>query len=97
MTLHYLPPVALEFTMPSGYPTIQNCGIAVKCVWLNQHQIAAIEEKLDGIWQDEKSVVCIDVLIPSKLTAAFLTHRPIQDSISFRGLSSERVSRLFVN
>ncbi|KAG2182476.1 hypothetical protein INT43_007406 [Umbelopsis isabellina] len=60
MTLHYLPPVALEFTMPSGYPMQQNCEIAVKCVWLNQHQIAALEEKLDYIWQNEKNVVYLE-------------------------------------
>jgi hypothetical protein len=59
MKLHYLPPIALEFTMPSTYPLQQNCEVTAKCVWLNQYQIEALEKKLDSIWQDEKNVVCI--------------------------------------
>ncbi|ORY03007.1 RWD-domain-containing protein [Basidiobolus meristosporus CBS 931.73] len=56
LSLQYLTPVSLNFTLPKEYPEAQP-EYNLSCLWLTKEQLNTVSEQLDNIWEMERSVI----------------------------------------
>ncbi|KAK9702495.1 hypothetical protein K7432_011204 [Basidiobolus ranarum] len=56
MKVQYLTPVSLGFTLSKEYPEVSP-EYNLSCLWLTEEQLDTLRERLDAIWEMERSVI----------------------------------------
>ena len=52
-TVSHLPPIRLHIDIPPGYPEESPPEAQLICEWLSPSQIAALQQQLDRLWQEQ--------------------------------------------
>jgi hypothetical protein len=59
LTLEHLPPLRLTCTLPASYPSHRPPKFALSSVWLSRHQLAALCQGLDRVWEENPGQVVV--------------------------------------
>ncbi|KAK1161195.1 E3 ubiquitin-protein ligase RNF14-like isoform X1 [Acipenser oxyrinchus oxyrinchus] len=58
-TVSFLPPVVLNFELPSDYPSTSSPIFTLSCKWLPKIQLSAVCKHLDDLWQESVGSVVL--------------------------------------
>ncbi|CAH2277048.1 E3 ubiquitin- ligase RNF14 [Pelobates cultripes] len=58
-TLSYLPPIVLNFELPSDYPSTSPPNFTLSCKWLTPKQLSRLCQHLDELWKRKSACVVI--------------------------------------
>lgn len=50
----YLPPICLQFLLPSDYPSKNPPNYTLTCIWLDRPRLSILASKLDSIWTEQE-------------------------------------------
>ena len=62
LNVRHLPPVKIIFSMPNNYPD-EPLQFELECCWMRLGWIKELEKRLLKIWEEERGVVCLLLLI----------------------------------
>ncbi|XP_068133581.1 E3 ubiquitin-protein ligase RNF14-like isoform X2 [Hyperolius riggenbachi] len=58
-TVFFLPPIILNFELPSGYPSSTPPIFTLSCKWLSPKQLSLLCQRLDDLWEENKGCVVL--------------------------------------
>ena len=61
-TVHFLPSVEFHFRTSELYPESAAPEISLKCMWLSEREVLAIEASLLSIWKDTKEICLYNMI-----------------------------------
>ncbi|XP_047119950.1 E3 ubiquitin-protein ligase RNF14-like isoform X1 [Schistocerca piceifrons] len=56
VSIRYLPPLVLYFSLPPDYPSTNPPDFTLSCKWLRKIEISKLCRKLDDIWEENKGM-----------------------------------------
>ncbi|XP_067010116.2 E3 ubiquitin-protein ligase RNF14 [Anabrus simplex] len=56
LTVEFLPPLMLYFSLPEDYPSVSPPNFTLSCPWLRRDNIAKLCRRLDEIWDENKGM-----------------------------------------
>ncbi|XP_046388895.1 E3 ubiquitin-protein ligase RNF14-like [Ischnura elegans] len=54
--VRFLPPVVLQFSLPTNYPSVSPPSFTLSCSWLNRKTLSQVCRKLDEIWNENQGM-----------------------------------------
>ncbi|XP_015730974.1 E3 ubiquitin-protein ligase RNF14 isoform X2 [Coturnix japonica] len=58
-TVHFLPPLVLNFELPPDYPSSSPPAFTLSSKWLSPAQLSALCEHLDNLWEENRGCVVL--------------------------------------
>ncbi|XP_066447322.1 E3 ubiquitin-protein ligase RNF14-like [Eleutherodactylus coqui] len=90
-TVAFLPPIVLNFELPSDYPSTAPPNFTLSCKWLSPRQLSLLCQRLDDLWEENSGCVVIFPWIQflKEETLDYLNIKsPYEIDVSSNGLQS---------